>query len=55
MKIQSAQPALFRKKYAAHGVLLRKEWGVHDARLTSDNVALKRLGIKFVTKSTATN
>ena len=43
MKIQSAQLALFRKKYTAHGVLHRKEWAVHDARLTSDNAALKGL------------
>ena len=43
MKIQSTQLTLFRKKYTAHGVLLRKEWAIHGARLTSDNAALKRL------------
>ena len=43
MKIQSTQLALFRKKYTAHGVLHRKEWAVHGARLTSDNAALKGL------------
>lgn len=43
MKIQSAQLALFRKKYSAHGVFLRKEWVVHGARLTSDDAALKGL------------
>lgn len=43
MKIQSAQLVFFREIYAAHDVLLRKEWAVQGSRLTSDNGAFKGL------------